>query len=439
MNRIISIFTLTFSLVAFFSISALAQDGWNWPEDPDLFSTAQEKQAFSRVSMQLENYDDAFKALGWLYTNNPNLHESIYIDGAKAIENLITQTEDKEYKQTLRDSLLIVYDLRFENFDNKAEIMGRKAYAAFKQYYNQPARFKLLADLYDTAYALGPDQFAAFNMTPYMTLAKYYYQRKPEEMPATRVLDIHDRISHSIEQQKSSDPDRMKREQDKVDALLSSLGDILTCDFIAEKMVPKLEANPEDLNTAKKIFSYSLKAKCTDQDFFLTAGKLVYDNDPTYQLASALGNKHLAKGETSKAIEYLKKALEMADDPEDQYDAHYSIALAFSKSGNKTASRSSAYQALAIRPGDKKAYNLIGNLYFTSFNDCREGVSKVKDRGVFLAAYKMYQKADNQEQMQACKEQFPSSEEIFNEEMEVGQTFTVGCWIDESVTIQRRD
>lgn len=426
---------LTFTAIT----TATAQADWNWPEQQELFATAQEKQAFSRVSMQLENYEDVYQSVSWLYENNPNLHESIYIDGAKAVEKLIQETDDDAYKQTLQDTLLTIYDLRLQYFDNDAEVMGRKAYAAFKQYYNQPARYSLLAQLYDTAYAMNPDRFQYFNMTPYMTLAKYYYQRKPEEMPATRVLDIHDKLSISISAQESSDPAKMKREQDKIDALLSSLGEILTCEFIATKLVPKLEADSSDLNTAKKIFAYSLKAKCTDQPYFLDAGNLVFENDPTYELASALGNKHLNRNETETALKYFQAGLKLTTDSEKLYETYYNIAVAFSNSSQKLASRTAAFEALKVRPGDKKAYNLMGNLYFTSYQDCKGGESIITDRAVFIAAYDMYEKAGNQEQMAACKEQFPSSEEIFNENREVGQEITVGCWINTPVKVRRRD
>lgn len=439
MTRFTQVLFFSWLLVTLWPTVASAQEGWNWPEDADLYATAQEKQAFSRVSMQLENYTDVYQALSWLYQNNPELHESIYIDGAKAVEKLIQQTTDADYKQVLQDTLLTIYDMRLQYFDNDGEVMGRKAYAAFKQYYNQPAKFPLLATLYDSAYVLNPEGFAYFNMAPYMTLAKYYYQRKPDEMPATRVLDIHDRISTSITAQGGSANAKMKREQDKVDALLVSLGEIITCEFIATKLVPKLVMDSTDLNTAKKIFSYSLKAKCTDEDFFLTAGKLVFDNDPTYELANALGNKHLSKDEFETALSYFNASLSMTEDPEKQYETHYNIAVTQSKKGAKNASRKAAYQALSVRPGDKKAYNLIGNLYYTSFQDCKGGESIISDRAVFIAAYDMYQKAGNEEQMLACKEQFPSSEEIFNENLEVGQSVAVGCWIGETVSIKRRD
>ena len=109
------------------------------------------------------------------------------------------------------------------------------------------------------------------------------------------------------------------------------------------------------------------------------------------------------------------------------------------KQGNKRNSRSLAYEALSVKPGSAEAYNLIGNLYFLSFDDCKGGESRVKDRGVYLAAYEMYQKAGNTKQMAAAEAQFPSIEEIFSESYEEGQKLTVDCWINESVTIKRRN
>ena len=61
------------------------------------------------------------------------------------------------------------------------------------------------------------------------------------------------------------------------------------------------------------------------------------------------------------------------------------------------------------------------------------------DRAVFIAAYAMYQKAGNSSAMANAKSQFPSQEELFLYNMEVGQSYTVGCWINETITLQKRD
>ena len=212
----------------------------------------------------------------------------------------------------------------------------------------------------------------------------------------------------------------------------------MTCEFIESKLVPKFRSNPTDLETAKKIFKYSVEAKCTDQVYFLEASEPVFREQPSFALASAIGNKYLVSGEIAKGLQYHAEASKLASTSDEKFEALMGQAIANSKLGNKSRARTLAYEALSAKPGSSEAYNLIGNLYFTSYDDCRGDKSKVMDRGVFLAAYKMYEKAGNQTQMAASKEQFPSIEEIFNEGKEEGQSITVGCWINESVTIQRR-
>ena len=113
-------------------------------------------------------------------------------------------------------------------------------------------------------------------------------------------------------------------------------------------------------------------------------------------------------------------------------------AVANSKLGNKSRARTLAYEALSAKPGSPEAYNLIGNLYFTSFDDCKQEKSQVNDRTIFIAAYDMYQKAGNKSQMEASKAQFPSIEDIFNEGLQEGDQVTIGCWINTTVTLQRR-
>jgi len=274
-----------------------------------------------------------------------------------------------------------------------------------------------------------------------MLLAKNYHQLNPKEMPAEKVLDIHTQISDIIEAKRKNgeNPEKLNKEQAKTDAWLSSIPGILTCEFIEEKLVPKFRSNPNDINNAKKIFNYSLQARCIDQPYWLEASETVFREQPSYKLAITIGNKYNASNNPSKALTYLEEAEKLASDDQEKFDALIGQALAQAKIGNKSRARTLAYEALSAKPGSAEAYNLMGNLYFTSYEDCKEGKSKVMDRAVFLAAYKMYEKAGNKEQMKASKEQFPSIEEIFNEGMEEGKSITVGCWINETVVLQRRD
>ncbi|WP_425390591.1 hypothetical protein [Ekhidna sp.] len=433
-----SIFLALMVLLASFSY---AQNGWSWPDDPDMKTQAMEKQAYYKLLIAQSKFKEAMDPLNWLYENNPELNPSIYIQGVDCIEDMLKKTTDKARKERLQDSLLWMYDMRIKYFDNDAATMDRKAYEAFKLYYKTPSKYPMLADLYAKAYEMNGPDISTFNLNTYMLLAKNFHQIDDSKMPAEKVLDIHTQISEIIDAKRKNgeNADKLNKEQAKTDAWLSSIPGILTCEFIEEKLVPKFRANPSDLNTAKKIFKYSVEAKCTDQPFFLEASEPVFKEQPSYALASAIGNKYLAIGEVSKGLKYHEEALNLASSNEERFESLMGQAVANSKLGNKSRARTLAYEALSAKPGSSEAYNLIGNMYFTSFEDCRGDKSKVMDRAVFLAAYKMYEKAGNTTQMAASKEQFPSIEEIFNEGMEEGETITVGCWINESVKIQRRD
>ena len=433
--------TISFTLCLLLSVGLFAQAGWTWPENEELKAQAVEKQAYYKLLIAQSEHGNALKELNWLYENNPNLHQSIYIEGVKCIEEIMKEVTDKTRTSQLKDSILWMFDQRITYFDNDASTMDRKAYQAFQLFYKTPSRYAELSDLYAKAYEMNGPEISDFNLNSYMLLAKLYHQRDKENMPAEKVLDIHTQISDviAIKQKNGGNAERLRKEQDKTDAWLSSIEGILTCEFIQDKLVPKFRENPSDLATAKKIFKYSVQAKCTDQPYFLEASEPVFREQPTFALANAIGSRYLSSGELSKSQEYFEQATNLATSSEEKFSAYMGQATVNSKKGNKTRARSFAYEALSAKPGSSEAYNLIGNLYFTSFDDCTGGKSKVLDRGVFLAAYNMYAKAGNSSQMNAAKEQFPSKEEIFTESYEAGQTITVGCWINETVALKTRD
>ena len=420
--------------------TSLAQGEWNWPEGKELQSQAREKQAYYKIQSQLDDLDGTFGTLLWLYTNNPKLNPSIYIDGVKVIQSILKKEEDKERIAIMEDSLLWMFDQRAKFFGNEAKVMDRKAYDAFKVMYRTPARYSLLQKLFEKAFELNGNDISDFSLIPYMSLAKFYYEKKPNEMTPEKVLEIHSRVSEAIDYKISNGGKvkKLKKDQNKADALLSSLNGILTCDFIEKILVPKMEADPSDLNTAKKIFIYSLQAKCSDQPYFSKAGEIVYKDKPTFNLAKALGYKYYNTDNNDKALEYYTKARELAAKPEEKFDTAMGMANVNMKLGRKITARTNAREASSHDPQSTAPYNLIGNLYFSSFANCKGGESKVLDRAIFIAAYNMYQKAGNNLQMAAAKEQFPSIEDIFNENYEEGQEVNLGCWINTSVKLSRR-
>ncbi|WP_436515476.1 hypothetical protein [Ekhidna sp. To15] len=429
-----------FTLLVFVSAFSFSQEGWNWPEDPNMKTQAMEKQAYYKLLIAQSKYAEAMDPLNWLYENNPNLNQSIYIEGIESIEKILKNVSDNSRKERLQDSILWMFDQRIEHFDNDASTMNYKTFKAFQMYYKNPKKFSMLSDLFSKAYEMNGPEILISNLNTYMFLAKNYHNVAPEQMTAEKVLDIHTLISETIEIKKKNgeNAEKLDKEQSKTDAWLSSIPGILTCEFIEEKLVPKFRANPTDLNTAKKIYKYSSEAKCTDKPYFLQAVERLFQEQPSAALAISIGNRHVASGEPSKSLQFYEKGEELASTNAEKYETLIGQAVAHSKLGNKSRSRAMAYEALSAKPGSKEAYNLIGNLYFTSFDDCKGEQSQVQDRAIFIAAYDMYKKAGNSAQMTASKQQFPSIEDIFNEGKEEGDQITIGCWINTTVSLQRR-
>ncbi|MFY0605156.1 MAG: hypothetical protein JXR10_00480 [Cyclobacteriaceae bacterium] len=437
MSRISAFLLLV--VIGFTSYSQTKTPGWNWPEDPEEERATKEKQAYYKILIQTDAWEESFSVVNWLLTNTPKLHESIYKDAGKIIEELLDSEIADERRAGLEDSLLWTYDKRLEYFDSE-DALDRKAYTAFKMYYKNPDKYALLRSIYEELYQLESNAISDFNLTPYMTLATYYHKTRPKEFAATDVLDVHGTITSVIDEKIATEGSsaKLQKEQDKIDAFLNSLGNLISCEFIETQLLPKFNESPDNLNLAKKIFTYSLRAKCTDQPYFMKAGETLYKSEPSYSLAKALGDKNYFLGNYTKANQFYSSMLELADNSEKKHEALMNKASTASKQGNKKAARSYAREAISQKPGSKEAYNLIGNLYFLSFDECKAGTSKVEDRGTFIAAYEMYQKAGNTSQMAAAAEQFPSIEDIFNEGKEEGSRMTVGCWINESVTLRRR-
>lgn len=84
---------------------------------------------------------------------------------------------------------------------------------------------------------------------------------------------------------------------------------------------------------------------------------------------------------------------------------------------------------------NKEMYSLIGDLYFNS--NC-DSDNKLESRLKYLAAYKYYEKAGNTTSMISCENQFPSVEEMFLSNKNVGSQINTGCWINEIVVLKSR-
>lgn len=414
---------------------AISQPGWNWGDSVD---KAKEKNALYTDFVRAENWKQAMKPHAWLLKNTPDLNASIYINGAKIYEGLAESTDDKTKILEYQAKTLELYDLRIKYFNDEADVLNRKALAAYKFYKGEQAKYKELYELFNQAFEINQNDFYLGNLTAYMDVIRRY-KLTGGDISDAEVFEKYTEIADVLQYQRDNgaDPNRLNKYADYIDKLLTATVDV-DCNFIEEKLGPKFRKNPEDINLAKKIFGMMLQQKCTDSPLAMEVAEVVNEEEPNFGIAKFIGVKAASEGDIAKAQEYYEKAIELTDENPKKAEVYMSLARIQSSQGSKVAARSSARKALAFDPSNAEPYLFIGDLYMGSFEDCRGGESRVKDRAVFIAAYEMYQKAGNSQRMNDAKAQFPSIEEIFNEGKEEGQSITVDCWINETVEIERR-
>ncbi len=237
--------------------------------------------------------------------------------------------------------------------------------------------------------------------------------------------------------EKDTNKERIIKIAENIDKLLTTIVKV-DCPFIENNLAPKLRQNPSDLKLAKKILQLQLTSKCTDSPLFMETSKIVNEKEPTYALSKVIAAKSAAEGDNATAIKYYNQAIELADDNQKKAEIYLDMARLAASEGQKSTARANARKAISFDASLSDAYNLIGNLYMNSYEECKGGESKVKDRAIFIAAYEMFKKAGNNQQMENAKGQFPSIGEIFEEGMQEGQSVTIGCWVQENVALQRR-
>ena len=426
---------LLLTLIIIISTSTNLMAQWNWGEDE---ATAKEMNARYTDAMKQGNFEEAVEPLEWLLENTPDLNPSIYINGAKIYKALVDAETDKEQKVIYQEKTLAAYDNRIKYFKGEANVLNRKAYVAYKYLKDNKDKQKELFELFQKVYELNGDKASMSNHVAYMDVVKRY-KAAGGEVSDEKVLEIYGQISEIIGKQKEKGKKvaTLDKNQEVLDKLLSSMV-ALDCDFIENRLGSSFRSDTENLRMAKKIIKLSLTYKCTEQPIFLEAATHLQSKEPSFGIAKLIAIKADKAGESEKAEKYYLEAIELTEENVKKAEIYYGMANHYRARGLKSKSRQYALKAVSADPSKKEAYKVIGDLYMMSFKDCKEGVSKVQDRAVYIAAYNMYQKAGNNSGMNSARAQFPSMEEIFELGLEEGQQVTVGCWINETVKIQRR-
>lgn len=402
----------------------------NWPEDENLEKTAKEKLALYSDALKNEQYKAASQPLQWLLQNVPQLSESIYIDGAKVFQQMAMQASLQE-KAMLSNQVMQIFDQRASYFPEGSELLNRKAWAAYKLYQNVPEQSDYLFNLLkSTIDSLQEDIYKSLLLAQMDMLRKHAGKLNQDQL-----FETYFRVKELL-QAKAAHGEAVDYENKMTDKIFFSLVN-LNCDVITEKFAVAPSADKQKM---KLYLGLALAHQCYNVSTFVPVAEAVLHENPDYGLTKLVAIILTKNNDLDQALTYWQEALKLSKDPEQKAEIYLSLAGLFQQMHQFEKAREQINKALSTGTADdKKAYNLLGDLYVQSYSRCKKGKSKVQDLSVSIAAWEMYAKAGNQERMQQMEKSFPSREELHSEDLSPGDAYQVGCWINRQVILRSRD
>ncbi|MFH1120595.1 MAG: hypothetical protein V1775_12300 [Bacteroidota bacterium] len=394
-----------------------------------------------REFFKQKNYKDAYPHWGWVFNNCPLASQNTYIDGAKLVTSRIDETKDPIKRGLLIDSLMMVYDQRITYFDREGYVLGRKGVDLFTF---RPEKTEQIYQILKKSVDLTGQKSEGSPLV-------YYFRSiigmvDMQKLDKSAIVDGYDQISQIIDfniQQSQENAQQLATWENIKGNIESTFEPFATCPDLISMYEKKFAANPEDPELLKKITNVLDRKKCTDSELFFKATENLHKIEPGAQSAYLMGTLNLRKENFGKAAEYMQQAANLFEDNTDKIKALELLANINFNQRNYTQARTNALKIIQINPSYGKAYLLIGDLYAASSSMCTE--DDLGGKTVFWAAIDKYLKARNVDpsveadanaKIAQYSRHFPLSSDLFFRDLHEGNSYTVGCWINETTTIR---
>lgn len=405
-----------------------------------------------------KDYNRAYELMQWLFTNYPKCGENLYINGANIFKTKISETQDQNLRNKYIDSLMVLYDLRVENFGKPEVHLGRKALDlqnilgknGIERYYK----------LYAEAIEKGGDKVDANYVYCFFAATVDYVKAGFAE--GTLVVDNYDIASDYLDNQlriqteawnaskEAGDAAKIEKDSVKVANIIGFIANVerdfapyADCDQLVEIYTKKFEADPKNIDLLKKITGIMGKKKCVKSPLYFKATENLYALEPTPASALKVGNMCYNQKRYSDAITYLKAAIEGITESKDLYTANIVLGLCYRETNSFSQARSAFYAAAKEDPSKGEPYLQIASLYASSASSASgDGLG---GRSAYWAACDKANKAksidpscanDANKLIGSCSARFPKQADAFMLDLKNGQGFVVPGWIGESTTVR---
>ena len=397
---------------------------------------------------QSKKYEDAYT--NWIYLMDNC--EDIYKYGSDLVQDI------------RKDPVLAkrVYEQRLKYYPNESPAKVHSDYATYLAD-NNLASDKEVFVILEKAYEISPQDMGVRNIYKYFQgVTDKYKDENPQ-----RVFDTYDDVVESVGEKldgyaqrinELSDSTRVLDSKEKrllqayqtnstalgtieggLDAIIS---EIATCDRLVPLYKRDFEANKNNSIWLRRAVSRMFSKECQDEPMFETLAKAYAEATPSPDSYSFYAGILEKNGDASGAVAMRKKAFDLETDPIKKSRYKLKFAETARNRGQLSEARSLAREAIRYNPSSGRAYLLIARLYQSSVNNCGSG--EFEKRMVYAAALRQAQIAESVDPSMSSvarkyvdnyRANLPSKKVIFTAGVTPGSSYTIKCWIGETVNV----
>ncbi len=386
-------------------------------------------------------YDTALPTWLKAFNNCQDSSEMMYLDGVIMYRSFIETSPEGPVREGRIDTLMLIYDLRMENFGGEGNVLGRKGRdlltyrgADIEQVHNAYDMLRKSVEL------MGNE---AQDATMLLCISAGIALSKQGKIDTSQVLADYITVN-GILVHRELRGSRWERTRESIDNMMFK-EDILTCEALNRYYEPLFEPNKNDLAFLETVlFSYNASG-CERSAYYAAASENMYLIEPSPESAHNVAIQFITMNDLENAASYLKKAVEgVSVDKGTRALWYYELAVVSNANNDHCEAIEYAREAIKLKSEYGKAYILLGDA-FIAYRDSLG--DDFQQRTAFWAATDKYEHAaqvdpslaeETRQRLSDFTSQFPNSEDVFFLDLKEGDPYLVGGCINENTTVRPR-
>ncbi|MDX1940398.1 MAG: hypothetical protein SFU99_07595 [Saprospiraceae bacterium] len=376
---------------------------------------------------------------------------TVFDDGIRFYEHFMTQTQDSNLINRYIDTVFMFYDEMERCYPEGMFASSRKAFDLYYKYPNRASKLEIY-NLFKKTVDKEGVKTADFILNPFTALLVDLYFENQIGIPEAQKYQqiVRDALANGLAKCKDKECERWRIVEQYVPSRLEAFETVrgfYDCAYYKAKYYQDFLDNPTDCDATRDVYTWLRWGGCGEGDPEFTA--VVNAGNINCKIESTgpatIASNCLQNNDYTCAIENFQKA---ANEEKDIIKKGKYLLLVskiyYAHLKNFSRARQYALQAAEANPNWGEPYILIGRLYASSGPLCGPG------RGwdsqiVVWPAIDMWNRAkrvDSNFAGEANKwigryaQYMPTVEDIFQRNLKEGDSFYVGCWIQESTTIR---